>query len=78
MNHKMTRVTIRDSSDITSCFQALLVLVLEMMMMVLGSPAQDRPAKQRDYAQLSHPANVNTVYAKVTVEKAVPLNSYRS
>ena len=45
-----------------------------LLMMVQGAPAMDRPAKQADYAKLSHPANVRTVYAKATVESAVPLS----
>ena len=56
--------------------QALLVVLVQTLLLVTAAPAQDRPGKQRDYAKLSHPANVNTVYAKVTVDKAVPLNSY--
>lgn len=55
--------------------QALLMLLVSLMSMVMSIPAQDRPAKQRDYANLSHPANIKTVYAKVTVDKAVPLNT---
>ena len=55
--------------------QALLMLLASLMSVVMSIPAQDRPAKQRDYAKLSHPENIKTVYAKATVENAVPLNT---
>jgi len=55
---------------------ALFLAVAFGMVLVTAAPAMDRPGKQRDYARLSHPENINTVYAKATVENAVPLNSY--
>ena len=55
--------------------QALLMMLASLMSMVTSIPAQDRPAKQRDYAKLSHPENIKTVYAKATVDNAVPLNT---
>ena len=48
--------------------------MVSWLTMAFGAPAMDRPAKQADYAKLSHPANVKTVYAKVTVDSAVPLS----
>ena len=60
---------------INHSLQALLTLLCSLLLTVMAVPAMDRPAKQADYAKLSHPANINTVYAKVTVEKAVPINS---
>ena len=34
----------------------------------------DRPQKQADYAQLSHPANARTVMAKTMVDQPKPLH----
>merc|ERR1712110_993465 len=67
---------ISDSCGSIMNLWALLLAVAFGMVLVIAAPAMDRPGKQRDYARLSHPENINTVYAKATVENAIPLNSY--
>ena len=53
------------------------MLLLSLLILLLtpghSAPAEDRPAKQADYARLSHSPAL-PVYAKTTVEAAVPLS----
>jgi len=47
--------------------------LLSLLVAAYGAPAEDRPAKQADYARLSHSAAV-PVFAKTTVTDARPLS----
>ena len=55
-------------------FQVFLFFFLTVLMSGSdSSPAEDRPAKQADYAKLSHSSAI-PVFAKTTVGAAVPLS----